>query len=200
MRSLRSLLVLASLGAARAVQAQAAPAAEAAAASPSAAAAQAGGYHVLILHNSETASAEALAKLLTEKFDTDRERVLPIIEKIDKEGKAVVIAGAKQSCDEAAVLFEELGMKTEVRPLEATDLPSEYDDSDVVVGGAKVLTDALEKPDGLLVAFHAPWSVAPSTTAPSPAPRASSRLAPRTSHLAPRTWRLAPRTSHLARP
>ena len=36
-------------------------------------------------------------------------------------------------------------------------MPSEYDDSDVVVGGAKQLTAALQKPDGLLVAFHAPW-------------------------------------------
>ena len=96
-------------------------------------------------------------KVLTEKFNTDREKVLPLIEKIDKEGKAVVIAGSKDSCDAAALLFEEIGLKTEVRPLDATDMPSEYDNSDVVVGGAKQLTEALSKPDGILVAFHAPW-------------------------------------------
>ena len=99
--------------------------------------------------------------MLTEKFNTDREKVLPLIEKIDKEGSAVVIAGSKDSCDAAALLFDEIGLTTEVRPLDATDMPSEYDNSDVVVGGAKQLTEALSKPDGILVAFHAPWCAPP---------------------------------------
>ena len=153
MRCLAVFLALAAT--AQAVQAQAAPAAQTQA-SQETAAAQAG-YHVVVLHNSESTSAEALAKVLTEKFNTDREKVLPLIEKIDKEGKAVVIAGSKDSCDAAALLFDEIGLTTEVRPLDATDMPSEYDNSDVVVGGAKQLTEALSKPDGILVAFHAPW-------------------------------------------
>ena len=155
---MRSFAVLFAMAAtAQAVQAQAAAPAAQAQASQEAAAAAAGGYHVVVVHNSESTSAEALVKVLTEKFNTDREKVLPLIEKIDKEGKAVVIAGSKDSCDAAALLFEEIGLKTEVRPLDATDMPSEYDNSDVVVGGAKQLTEALSKPDGILVAFHAPW-------------------------------------------
>ena len=155
---MRSFAVLFAMAAtAQAVQAQAAAPAAQAQASQEAAAAAAGGYHVVVVHNSESTSAEALVKVLTEKFNTDREKVLPLIEKIDKEGKAVVIAGSKDSCDAAALLFEEIGLKTEVRPLDATDMPSEYDNSDVVVGGAKQLTEALSKPDGILVAFPAPW-------------------------------------------
>ena len=155
---MRSLTILFALAAtAQAVQAQAAAPAAQAQASQEAAAAAGGGYHVVVIHNSESTSAEALAKVLTEKFNTDREKVLPLIEKIDKEGKAVVIAGSKDSCDAAAKLFDEIGLTTEVRPLDATDMPSEYDNSDVVVGGAKQLTEALSKPDGILVAFHAPW-------------------------------------------
>ena len=41
--------------------------------------------------------------------------------------------------------------------MQATDMPSEYDDSDVVVAGASVLSDLLEAGKGLLVVFHAPW-------------------------------------------
>ena len=155
---MRSFAVLFAMAAtAQAVQAQAAAPAAQAQASQEAAAGAAGGYHVVVVHNSESTSAEALVKVLTEKFNTDREKVVPLIEKIDKEGKAVVIAGSKDSCDAAALLFDEIGLKTEVRPLDATDMPSEYDNSDVVVGGAKQLTEALSKPDGILVAFHAPW-------------------------------------------
>jgi ATP-dependent Clp protease adapter protein ClpS len=115
------LLLIAAAAAAQAAQAQAAPSQAAQAQAEAAATAQ--GYHVLVLHNSESASAEGLAQILTEKFNTDREKVLPLIEKIDKEGKAVVIAGAKESCEEAAKTFEEIGLKTEVRPLEATGPP-----------------------------------------------------------------------------
>ena len=159
---MRCLAVLFAVAAtAQAVQAQAAAPAAQAQASQEEAAAAGGGYHVVVIHNSESTSAEALAKVLTEKFNTDREKVLPLIEKIDKEGSAVVIAGSKDSCDAAALLFDEIGLTTEVRPLDATDMPSEYDNSDVVVGGAKQLTEALSKPDGILVAFHAPWCAPP---------------------------------------
>ena len=85
------------------------------------------------------------------------QKALPLLDKLNKKGSAVVVAGSKDACDKAAVQFEEIGLKTEVRPLEAADVPSEYDDSDVVVGGAKELNDALKEGNPVLVVFHAPW-------------------------------------------
>ena len=53
--------------------------------------------------------------------------------------------------------FQKIGLKTEVRPLTESDLPSEYDDSDVIPAGAEKLGQLLEKGDGMLVKFYAPW-------------------------------------------
>ena len=144
---------------AAAVQAQpAAQAAQAAAAGGAQAAEAAGaGYHVLVVQDSPTTKAEDLLSLLTDKLGAEREKALPLLDKLNKKGSAVVVAGSKDACDKAAVQFEEIGLKTEVRPLEAADLPSEYDDSDVVVGGAKELNDALKEGNPVLVVFHAPW-------------------------------------------
>jgi len=144
---------------AAAVQAQ--PAAQAAAAQAAAGAqsaeAAAAGYHVLVVQDSPTTKAEDLMSLLTDKLGAEREKALPLLDKLNKKGSAVVVAGSKDACDKAAVQFEEIGLKTEVRPLEAADVPSEYDDSDVVVGGAKELNDALKEGNPVLVVFHAPW-------------------------------------------
>ena len=68
---------------------------------------------------------------------------------VDKDGKAVVVAGSKESCEEAAAVFHEIGMKTEVRLLSKDDLPkqetgpSEYDDSDVRHGSTRALATPL---------------------------------------------------------
>ena len=97
-------------------------------------------YHVVEVQNSESTTVEALLAVL-DKLGADKEKAMPIIEKIDKIGKAVVVLGTKENCDEAAELFHEIGMVTEVRQLKASDLPSPYDDSDVVSAGTAELNE-----------------------------------------------------------
>ena len=155
MSTSRGLLISLALHVAS-TQAAAAPAA-AAAAQQAAAAEQQQQYHVVEVQDSESTSAEALLSVLTEKLGATEEKVQPLIEKLEKHGKAVMVAGSQESCKKAAALFVDIGMKAEVRPLTATDLPSEYDDSDVVAAGAEALQSVLESGKGALVAFHAPW-------------------------------------------
>ena len=155
--NLAALVLLAASGSA------AAGAAPAAAAAQGGAAAQAGadpaaGYHVVELENSETVSAEKLLAVLTDKLGATKEKAMAVIERVEAKGKAVVVAGAKESCTEAAELFVGIGMKAEVRPLRAEDMPSEYDDSDVIVAGPARLQELIEADHaGLLVVFFAPW-------------------------------------------
>ena len=114
--------------------------------------------HVVELWNSDTTPAEKVLGVLTDKLGASREKAMAVVQKVDAKGHAVVLAGPKASCDEAAAAFNEIGMKTEVRVLKAEDMPSEYDDSDVIPGGAETLTGLIEQDTaGLLVVFHAPW-------------------------------------------
>jgi protein disulfide-isomerase-like protein len=116
------------------------------------------GYHVVELENSQTATAEQLLGVLTGQLGADKEKAMAVIQRVDQKGKAVVVAGSKSSCDEAATAFREIGMNCEVRPLRAEDMPSEYEDSDVIVAGTQRLSELIEKDSaGLLVVFYAPW-------------------------------------------
>jgi len=118
--------------------------------------AQAQQYHVVEVFNSDTTTAEQLLNVLTE-LGAKEEAARPLIDKIDKNGKAVVVAGTESACMEAAKAFQDIGMKTEVRLLVAADVPSPYDESDVIVAGAEELQEALSAGEGVLVVFYAPW-------------------------------------------
>jgi len=130
------------------------------AAAPTAAAAAAGastqqaqGYHVVEIFKGDSLPSEQLLKVLVD-LGADKEKSDELIKKVDAKGKAVVVAGSKESCEDAAEHFTKIGMKTEVRPLVTSDLPSEYDESDVVVAGPTKLNELLEADDaGVLVAF-----------------------------------------------
>lgn len=114
-------------------------------------------YHVVEVYDSDSTSIDQLISVLTDKLGATEDKVQPLIGKLEKHGKAVLVAGSEESCNEAAKMFIEIGMKAEVRPLSVTDMPSEYDESDVVVAGAEKLQEVLEGGKGALVAFHAPW-------------------------------------------
>jgi len=130
---------------------------------PTAAAAGRPQYHVVELFNSDTTTLEQLLSVFEEKLGASKEKVMPLIEDIDKKGKAVVVAGTKESCESAAEYFHAIGMKTEVRLLSKDDMPkqeagpSEYDDSDVIVASAEALNELLKDGEGLLINFFAPW-------------------------------------------
>ena len=49
------------------------------------------------------------------------------------------------------------GMQADVRPLEASDVPSPYDNSDVIPASATQLKDMLQEGSGLLLALTAQW-------------------------------------------
>ena len=117
----RTLFALVALACAKGTGAVAAAAAAQAAGAQQAAAAQE--YHVVEVYNSETTTAEQLLGVLKE-LGANQEAAMPIIEKIDKKGKAVVVAGSEKACEEAAKAFNDIGMKTEVRPLAASGGPS----------------------------------------------------------------------------
>ena len=114
-------------------------------------------YHVVEVEDSDNTSAEALVNLLTEKLGAEKDKIQVLIDKLEKKGKAVMVAGSEEACKDAAQMFIDIGMKAEVRPLSASDLPSVYDDSDVIVAGAEKLQELLQGGKGVLVAFHAPW-------------------------------------------
>ena len=99
---LLSALVLAN---AEQVAAAAAPGGAAQAAQPS--------YHVVVVHNSDEVTVESIVSVITDKLGATREKAMPLIEKIDSKGKAVVVMGTKATCDEAAAHFNEIGMKSE---------------------------------------------------------------------------------------
>ena len=73
-----------------------------------------------------------------------------------QKGKAVVVAGAKQTCEAAAQKFRDLEMTATVRPLQASDMPSEYSDSDVIVADTAMFKELLADSAGALVAFCEP--------------------------------------------
>lgn len=99
-----------------------------------------------------------LLGVLTEKLGATKDKALAVIQRVDQKGKAVVVAGSKSSCEDAAKYFREIGMTCEVRPLRAEDMPSEYEDSDVIVAGTQRLGELIESDTaGLLVVFYAPW-------------------------------------------
>ncbi|KAL1514439.1 hypothetical protein AB1Y20_003538 [Prymnesium parvum] len=153
----RLLLALASASALEATQ----PAAQGTAA----AATQ---YHGVELFNSDSTTLEQVLGVF-EKLGASREKVMPLIEKIDSQGKAVVVAGSKESCDSAADLFHAIGMKTEVRLLTKEDLaaPSEYDGSDVLLASAEELNELIGTGQGFMINFFAPWCGHCKTMAPA---------------------------------
>lgn len=149
------LLPLVMLASTTTMASAAAPAAAAQAAAAAQQAAQ--GYHVVELFSSESTSSDQLLKVL-EELGADKEKSDLLVKRLGEQGKAVVVAGSKESCAEAAENFHKIGMKTEVRPLVVTDLPSEYDGSDVVVAGPSQLSELLDNnPAGIMATFYAPW-------------------------------------------
>jgi len=119
-------------------------------------AAAAYGYHVVELTHSKDVKEDMLTSVFVDKLGAEKEKVAPALKKLEEAGKAVVVAGSKDACDQAAAEFRELGMTVEVRPLVASDMPSPYDDSDVITADAAQLKDLLQE-GPILLAMSATW-------------------------------------------
>ena len=62
--------------------------------------------HVVELWNSDTTPAEKVLGVLTDKLGASREKAMAVVQKVDAKGHAVVLAGPKASCDEAAAFAD----------------------------------------------------------------------------------------------
>jgi len=72
--------------------------------------------HVIVLH----ANAEVSDKDLLEVFSglgVDKKKAEPLLERVSAKGEAIVVAGAKDTCEAAAERFTALGMRTTVRAM-----------------------------------------------------------------------------------
>lgn len=114
-------------------------------------------YYVVELYNSDTTTLEQVLGVF-EKLGATEEKAMPAIEKIDQKGKAVVVVGSQESCNQAAEEFHQIGMKTEVRLLTKEDMtgPTDYDDSDVILAGAEELNQVIDSGEGFLINFFSP--------------------------------------------
>lgn len=139
--------------------------------------------HVLELHDSEDVTMEQVMGAF-KQLGVDPEQATPLVQRVSKQGKAVVVAGPKESLDAAAKAFDAISMRTTVRPLEENDLPGqgqqggqtgaaagtgakpqpskqrvgEYANSDVIEADTAKLQEIMQdKRGGALVSFYAPW-------------------------------------------
>jgi len=112
--------------------------------------------HVVSLHASPSASRDELLGVF-QGFGVAPATADPLLQKVASKGEAVVIAGAKASCEAAAEKFVAVGAKATVRPMRASDRPSEYSDSDVLEADTAMLEQLMESSAGALVTFYAPW-------------------------------------------
>ena len=142
--------------------------------------------HVLELHDSEDVTMEQIMGAF-KQLGVNAEQATPLVQRVSKQGKAVVVAGPKESLDAAAKAFDAISMKSTVRPLEENDLPGqgqqaqggqngaaagnaggkpppsnqragEYANSDVIEADTAKLQEIMQdKRGGALVSFYAPW-------------------------------------------
>ena len=124
--------------------AHAAAAAPAAAAQPGAKPAE-GAVMVceMDLANEKNVDAKEIAKVFSE-LGADEAKVAPLLKRLGTAGdKALVTAGSKENCEMVAKKLEEIGMKVEIRPLSATDVPSAFDNSDVIPAGGEKMKEMI---------------------------------------------------------
>lgn len=118
------------------------------------------------LANEKNVDAKEIAKVFSE-LGADEAKVAPLLKRLGTAGdKALVTAGSKENCEMVAKKLEEIGMKVEIRPLSATDVPSAFDNSDVIPAGGEKMKEMIDSKQGFLVAFHAPWCKHCHTMAP----------------------------------
>lgn len=119
----------------------------------------ASGPHVLVLHDSASATLEQVMGVFA-KLNVPPQQAMPLVEQVNKDGKAVIIEGRADACKQVAELFNGIGMETTVRPKAPGDVPKpkgKYDDSDVLPVDAAQFREIISGDAPVMVAFYAPW-------------------------------------------
>jgi len=75
-------------------------------------------YHVVEVQKNPSIANDKLASLLTEKLGAAKDKVQGLLEKLEQKGRAIMAAGPAEECAKWVKMFEVLGMKSVVRPLE----------------------------------------------------------------------------------
>ena len=116
----------------------------------------AAGPHVLVVHDSKIAKLEDVLEVFA-KLHVGQQVATQLVQRINQKGSSVVVEGSATDCQQVAALFEAISMKTEVRPKRASDTPSEYSDSDVLILDTAGLEEVAQSDTPMLVTFYAPW-------------------------------------------
>ena len=76
------------------------------------------------LTNENKVDAKVIAKVFAD-LGAEEAKVAPLLKRLGTAGdKALVTAGSKESCEMVAKKLTDIGMKVEIRPLAASDVPS----------------------------------------------------------------------------
>lgn len=143
------------------------------------------GMHCLELEHSADVPAEHITAAFAQ-MGVSAGQAAQLVQKVEQQGKAVVVAGPKEQLEQAAKIFESIKMTCNVRPLSEGDIPSqaganggapsnsnkpaagkapaaagsarpgEYAGSDVIEASGSELEQYMQG-SGTLVAFYAPW-------------------------------------------
>lgn len=81
------------------------------------------GMHCLELHHSADVPKEQILQCF-QQMGVSAAQAEQLVAKVESEGKSVVVAGPKESLDQAAKIFDQIKMTTNVRPLTEADIPS----------------------------------------------------------------------------
>merc|ERR1719393_624379 len=117
---------------------------------------------VLVLHDSADATLKDLLAVFKEKLGVQESSAMPLVQRINDKGSAVVLMGPEASCKMIAEHFHAIKIPTTVRLKQEGDVPKappgEYEGSEVVQLDASEFKSQVfggDKP--YLVAFYAPW-------------------------------------------
>ena len=81
------------------------------------------GMHCLELHHGADVPKEQILQCF-QQMGVSAAQAEQLVAKVESEGKSVVVAGPKESLDQAAKIFDQIKMTTNVRPLTEADIPS----------------------------------------------------------------------------
>jgi len=118
-----------------------------------------GRHHVVVLHNSDTITAEQVLGVFAQ-FGIKEAQAMQLVHKVNDEGSAVVVMGPLETCNAIGAMFEKIDMHVTVRELQPSDTASrsEFSGSEVeTLDEATFQSKVMRAGQPTLVMFFAPW-------------------------------------------